>query len=1057
MRLLTAFLIILTVFIPSRGFSDNQASRYILDNGLTVIIKPVPVHPVVSVVCVVKAGSATEGRFSGSGISHFIEHLLFKGTAKRGVGEIARQIKQSRGKISAYTTLDYTRYEITLPAEHLGRALDILSDVLANASFDSREMEKERNVILNEMRRGNDDNDRYLSKLLWSTAFREHPYRMPVIGYQELFLKLTRDDILEYYRQMYVPNNIILSVVGGIEAEQVLLKVKKAFKYLQRGRIMPYAVVCEPVQMSKREIVEGRDQGLAHLLIGFHGPELNSPDLYAMDVAAIILGEGRSSRLYTRLKEKEQIVHSISAFSYTPRDPGIFGIKVLLDREKIPEAVTAVEEELAEIKKGGINDQELDKARKMVLADYIFSLQTAEAQAGQLAVNQALTGDFNFSKRYIDGINSVTLDDIKRSTLKYFKPNNLTQAMLVPGTKEPSKMNGQEKTVDLPIKKIILNNGLTVLLKENHATPAVSIRAVIKGGVRLEEQASNGISLFTAKMLLKGTKKRSSEDIFEELASIGAKVSSYSGNNSFGVSLDVLSGDLETAIDVLMDAFINSAFDQPAIEKVREEMTARIEEKKEDSFDTARQALKSGLFKTHPYQFEVTGTRESLSNIGREDLLEFYDRYVLAGNMVIAVFGDIDPEETERILTKKSKGLKRKPADEISIPAEKTRTRQERIEKYMDKSEATVLAGFHTIAIADNDRYVFEVITAVLSGQDGRLFRVIREDLGLSYVVGSYHVMGLDPGYYVLHSASEPKEIGRVRDLLISQIELLRTEPVGAGELKRAKNALIGSWIINLQSNAALAFSSGLDELYGLGYNNYKHYPERIGKITAENITRTANRYLDPEKSVIVTITAMNEKYTAKEKQYLLDLARRTISSYLKDGAMLKIEKKEVPEDLREKRACFVTLTKKQGGLRGCMGLFGARTELYKNVMDRAVAAAVRDPRFPCLACDELKKVRIEISVLTPPEELSFETPEDLLGKLRPGKDGVVIYTRYGASTYLPQVWEQIPDKEMFLSHLCSKQGAPSDYWRTNYKDVRIEIYQAIVFGEKIEKTGEGL
>ncbi|MEA3560496.1 MAG: pitrilysin family protein [Candidatus Omnitrophota bacterium] len=854
--LLIVFLITLAVFSAYPAFSQtNQTSRYILDNGLTVIIKEVSTRPIVSLVCVVRAGSSTEGSFSGSGISHFIEHLLFKGTVKRGVGEIAREIKNKGGQINAYTSFDYTRYEIVLPAEHLDGALDILSDALSNASFDPQEMEKERNVILSELRRNNDDPDRFLSKLFWSTAFKKHPYRLPVIGYEELFIKLTRDDILKYYRQMYVSNNIILSIAGDVQTSQALLKVKKAFRHLPRGGILPYQIVREPVQVSKRELIQDRSVNLTHLLIGFHGPDINSPDLYPMDVAAIILGKGKSSRLYTSLKEKDRLVHSISAFSYTPRDPGIFGINALLEAKDIPKAELAIERELDRIKKGDITDKELSKARNMVLADYIFGLQTVEGQAGQLAISEALTGDFNFSKRYIEGINSVTIDDIKRTALKYFKPDNLTRVMLVPHRGSPQKTDNKKKTTDLPIEEIILRNGLTVLLKENHALPVVSIRVVMKGGVRLEDEDTNGISFFTAKMLLKGTKKRPAEKIFEETASMGASLSSYSANNSLGISLDLLKDDLEAGMDILMDILANSTFSQTAIEEVRTDIIARIKRNEEDNFYMAGQALKAALFTSHPYRFEPTGTKQSISNIARKDLLKFYKRYVTTDNMVIAIFGDIDPGQTRRMLIRKSKGLNSKPVPKITTSAEQMQTERTEIEKYMDKSEAIILIGFHSIPLTDNDKYVFDIITALLSGQDGRLFKVVRENLGLSYSVGSYHVMGLDPGYYIFYSESLPGEIDRVKDLLISQIELLRTEPVNSSEINRAKNALAGRWNINLQTNAALAFYSVLDELYGLGYNKYKHYTEKIREVTPEDIIRVANIYFDPEKPVIVTVT----------------------------------------------------------------------------------------------------------------------------------------------------------------------------------------------------------
>ncbi|MEA3560495.1 MAG: AmmeMemoRadiSam system protein A [Candidatus Omnitrophota bacterium] len=201
--------------------------------------------------------------------------------------------------------------------------------------------------------------------------------------------------------------------------------------------------------------------------------------------------------------------------------------------------------------------------------------------------------------------------------------------------------------------------------------------------------------------------------------------------------------------------------------------------------------------------------------------------------------------------------------------------------------------------------------------------------------------------------------------------------------------------------------------------------------------------------SICLSLPAMDEKYTLKEKQYLLNLARRALGSYLKNGIVPEVQAGSLPEILKEKRACFVTLTERGHKLRGCIGLFEAKAPLYENVINRAIAAATKDPRFSPVTYDELKDIGIEISVLTLPEELKFDSPQDLLSKLQPKEDGVIIYSRYGSSTYLPQVWQQIPDKEIFLSHLCNKQGIPFDYWRTNYKDIRVEIYHAIVFSEK--------
>ena len=191
------------------------------------------------------------------------------------------------------------------------------------------------------------------------------------------------------------------------------------------------------------------------------------------------------------------------------------------------------------------------------------------------------------------------------------------------------------------------------------------------------------------------------------------------------------------------------------------------------------------------------------------------------------------------------------------------------------------------------------------------------------------------------------------------------------------------------------------------------------------------------------------DKYSPEEKIYMLNLARKTLISYLQGNQIPDPESEELSDNLKENRPCFVTLMKKDYGLRGCMGLFSSNRPLYKNIIDRAIAAATKDYRFPPLTYQELKDIKIEISILTEPKELRFNTPEDLLEKLHPFEDGVIIYTEYGSSTYLPQVWEQMPDKQAFLSSLCRKHRAPADYWKTDYQKLRVEIYKAIHFEEK--------
>ncbi|MCM8786559.1 MAG: AmmeMemoRadiSam system protein A [Candidatus Omnitrophica bacterium] len=192
------------------------------------------------------------------------------------------------------------------------------------------------------------------------------------------------------------------------------------------------------------------------------------------------------------------------------------------------------------------------------------------------------------------------------------------------------------------------------------------------------------------------------------------------------------------------------------------------------------------------------------------------------------------------------------------------------------------------------------------------------------------------------------------------------------------------------------------------------------------------------------------EKYSKEEKEYMLNLARQTLVWYLVYKKIPQPKPEELTENLKEKRPCFVTLIKRNYGLRGCIGMFEFDQPLYKNIISRAIAAATEDFRFPYpVSPEELDDIQIEISILTEPKRLDFSDPKDLLEKITPYKDGIILHTDYGSSTYLPQVWEQLPDKELFLSSLCQKHGAPANWWKTNYKKLKVELYQAIHFSEE--------
>ena len=837
---------------------EHHSSKFILDNGLTVLISEMPADSMVSVYALVKAGSATEGKYLGSGLSHCLEHMLFKGTKKRKVGEIAAQIQALGGSINASTGFDYTIYTITVPFDAFDMALDILADVLMNSSFDPAELEKEREVIIGEMRLNQDDPDRRLSEITSETIYLRHPYRYPTIGYESLFRQVSRDDLLNYYHTFYTPNNTIFSVAGHVNIEEALPKIEKAFKEFKRKNEILRNLPVEPAQISPRYFEEQYPTQLTRLSLTFQSTSLLDPDLYALDVLAQILGEGQSSRLFLEIYKKKELVRGISAYNYTPMDRGFFGIEAVLDDEKVNPAVEAILNEIEKVREKGVTKEELDKAKRQVLSGHILGRQTTSAVAYSQAADEAFTGDYQFSERYVQGVRRVQLDDIKRVAKKYLDRNRLTTVLL-----RPQIEKSKEKIAAAPmgdIQKIVLDNGLTVLLKEDRTFPIASMNLVMQGGVRQEPAELNGISTLTASMFLKGTKNHSADEIAEMTESRGIQLGSFSGRNSFGLRAECLSEDTARALDILTEAATQPTFPAEEIVKVKERMRTNLQLKKDDIFEAAQEALRETIFLKHPYRLDEDGTPESIERITQEDILNFYKKLVVPQNMVLSIFGDID---TQGILEKVKQTMGRLKKTDLPLasyhedPPAQPRTKA----VLLDKEQAVVMFGFQGTTIKSQDHYGLDVLSSLLgSAFSGRLFNTVREQLAAAYTLGGDSVPGIDTGLIYFYVLTTEANISSVQEILKREITKLQNENVSADELLNIKTYLKGAFKAGHETNASLNFISSLDELYGLGYQNYQDYDQAIDRVTEDEIRGLAQKYLDLNKAAIVTIRPQSQK-----------------------------------------------------------------------------------------------------------------------------------------------------------------------------------------------------
>ncbi|MGI8432696.1 MAG: insulinase family protein [Chthoniobacterales bacterium] len=493
---------------PAITFPPVTAQKWTLPNGLTVIVQIDRSAPVASVQAWCATGSVDEDRHLGAGLSHILEPMLFTGTQTRTTNAIAQSVQDQGGYINAYTSFDRTVYWIDVPREGVSSALEVLSDAMMNSTLPEAEYGKEQEVIRREFAMGMDDPDRMIGQLMFRTAYQRHPYRLPVIGDIQVFDQLTRENVYKYYKARYVPNNLTFVVVGDVDADHVYAQLAALFQEHPRRSLQPVYIPAEPPQMGRREVNEEFATELTRLAFAWHIPEITHPDVPALDLLSTILGDGRSSRLYRRVREETGLAFSVGAFSYTPGDPGILGVDATLEPENRVGAEALILQIVAEIREAGVSAAELAKAKKIVLSHSLGGLTTMRGQASDLGANWLVCRNLNFTRDYLEAMQKVTLADLQRVAARYLVEENLTVVSLNPKGTLAAKTTEAVAVSAGEIQKFTLANGLRLLVREDPRLPLVSMAAVFRGGLLAETPETNGITRLLAKVLLKGTNTR---------------------------------------------------------------------------------------------------------------------------------------------------------------------------------------------------------------------------------------------------------------------------------------------------------------------------------------------------------------------------------------------------------------------------------------------------------------------------------------------------------------------------------------------------------------------
>lgn len=833
---------------------NERVERKVFKNGLTVLLKPDHSAKLVTVQAWVKTGSMHEGRHLGAGISHYLEHLLFKGTPTRDVHRIMHEIQAVGGYFNAYTTFDRTVYYVNMPSEGVVTGLEVLADIILNSNFPENEVIKERGVIEREIDMCLDEPDYLMGRGLYQTAFREHPYRLPVIGERELFLRLRRDDIIEYYRERYSPANIVLVIVGDVELSDLEPKIEQLWgKGAFALPLQNVHISAEPHQVALRQQRLVGDYQVGRGTMSWKIPHLSHPDAPALDALVSILGKGESGVLWQRIREKMGLVHNIGASCWNPGQAGLLSVGYSCDSDKVLEVEKTVREELQRFLDKGIDEKLLEKVKRRAILGEINNRKTMNHQGGRLGSAEIVIGDLDYNRFYFQQLADLKPEDLIIAGKRYLREQTLTCVTLTPQPVVNVK-TAARKRVELPDFELVqFENGVKVLLQPlSNALPLVHVKVVGLGGPLYEKETLHGVNSLMSTMLTKDTQHRSAKEVAEAIENVGGAFSEMAGNNSFGLNLEVLPNDIELGLELLEQGLFHPSLEKRTFDQELRGQKADVQEELDDIVAKGLRELRKRFFEQHPFATEPLGDLETLSNIDLPAIKAAHKHLTQANNLVVSVSGDFDRNKMlkrlEAIFKKLPKGnfepskmLHQRPK---WLESNRDRSNEAPHVMRMDREQAVVFAAYPDAGVCSDEYYIAEVMHEIFSGMGSELFKKVREEQSMAYYVGASRMIGLYYGMFYFYAGTNLENHEKVSKEIDNEVNRVATGGITAEELQRCKAKLIASKRMSLQTLGSRTLESGLNALYGLDINQWKKWDSEIEAITLQDLQVFAQKYL---------------------------------------------------------------------------------------------------------------------------------------------------------------------------------------------------------------------
>lgn len=857
-----------------------------LKNGLEVLLIKSDKAPVVSVQMWVHTGSADEGK-KEEGISHFIEHLVFKGSRQFKTGEIAQVVEGDGGQLNAYTSFDQTVFYVTISSAFTDTALKVIREMMGYPIFDPQEIDNEREVVLEEIKRGEDSPSRRATQKLFQTAYKKHPYGIPVIGYPVNIKNLSSKKIRQFYSERYSPENMTLVVAGSFENATMLKKLKDNFEQIPRTKVRRTKRAKEPLQKSPRISIEKTDFQISQLYISWPGAKATDKDAVLLDVLMLCLGQGESSRLVKVIRNQKALVQSIGSFSFATQDPGLVAISANLNHQKLDETLSEINLILEEVLSKPFTQDEISKAARSLESERYYSFETVDGTSqliGGLYFNFADLKAFDKIMKQIDKVNA---SDLVRVARKYLRPERMSCVYLSKSADAKTDKTIKEfqksfartykASAKVPLKKISpprrtkikwsvkklgdgkakpqridLGGGARLLVLKTSDSPVVSCKAAFLGGIRAEPEKHAGVNELLSRVWTAGTKRLSEEDLNHQIESFASSLSSFGGRNSSGLSMTTLSSFASPMLNYFEQCFSEPAFFPDVIEREKIAMLEQLKNRDDNPSKLCMLKMMEEMFGRHPYHRDPYGSKESVSALNHLAVTEHFERIQNPKNLAFAVVGDVDLNEWESRLRRLVKTAKQ--TEREWPPVESFQLKDDRKTFTQQKKEQTHLClAYPGLTLSDPRRTTLDVMQSLLSGQGGRLFIELRDKASLAYTVAPIRMDGIDGGYFGTYIGCSPEKTNKALSMMKAELLKLAEESIPDEELDRAKRHLIGRHDIGLQRNSSVANDMVLNEIYGLPFDEYLHYSDRCLKVTAKQIQDLA-QYLLSQNHVLTVI-----------------------------------------------------------------------------------------------------------------------------------------------------------------------------------------------------------